>query len=217
MERWRGPDHVETAALLSELGDLYRYLAQHEQAQKCLRRALDIHERECGLWSTEAAHDLNLLAGSFEACGNLKGAAAEHERILGLKQRGVGANMEQLGESQFALAQLYVRWGNLTRARELLMEVIGTFRRQRTIQLAMAYEALANIEEQQGHLRGALDELLHASHVWEQLPVEHTRDLCRNLLYQAQIFDALHQREDAAYVRQRLAALDRATGWAAAS
>ena len=216
-ERLRGPVHLETADLLMELGDVYRYLGHHEQAQTHLKRALDVHERECGLWSAEAAHDLNLLTGSYEASGHLKLAAAEHERVLTLKQRGVGTNMEGIAESQFDLAHLYVRWGNLPRARELLMEVVGTFKRSRAVRLAMAHEALADIEQQEGHLRGALQELLNACHVWEQLPVEHTRELCRNLGYQVQVYEALRQREDAAFVRQRLAALDRATGWAAAS
>jgi len=217
MERHRGPAHVETAELLTELGDVYRYLGQHEQAQKHLKPALDIHEREGGLWSAEAAHDLNLLTGSYEATGHQKLAAAEHERVLTLKQRGVGTNMEGIAETQFHMAQLYVRWGNLPRARELLMEVAGTFKRSRTVRLAMAHEALADIEQQEGHLRGALEELLNACHVWEQLPVEYTRELCRNLGYLAQVYEALRQSEDAAYVRQRLAALDRAAGWAAAS
>ena len=217
VERLRGPAHLETANLLTELGDANRFLGHHAKAQQQLKRALAIHERDCGLDSPEAAHDLNLLTGSCEANGNIETAAAEHERILGLKQRTLGVNLDQLADSQFALARMYVRWGNPSRARELLAEAIGTFKRTRGPQLAAAYEALADVEEEGGRLREALAQLTHACRVWEGLRPSRVREVTRNLECQAQIFDRLRQNEDAAFVRQRLAALDRASGWAEAS
>jgi tetratricopeptide (TPR) repeat protein len=217
VELLRGPDHLETADLLTELGDAYRFLGQHAAAQKHLKRAMRMHEQHYGLDSAEAAHDLNLLTSSCEASGKVDVAAAEHERVLALKLRGLGVNLDQLAESQFAMARLYVRWGNPSRARELLAEAIGTFKRRRGPQLAAAYEALADVEEQGGHLREALSQLAHACRVWESLRPSRVREVSRNLECQAQIFDRLHQKEDAAFLRRRLAALNRASGWAEAS
>jgi tetratricopeptide (TPR) repeat protein len=42
-EKSFGPEHVETADALTELGALYRENGNHAGAQRCLRRALEIH------------------------------------------------------------------------------------------------------------------------------------------------------------------------------
>jgi tetratricopeptide (TPR) repeat protein len=199
------------------LGDACRFLGQHPEAQKHLKRALHIHEQECGLGSAEATHDLNLLTGSWESSGDLDQAAAEHERILGLKLRGLGVNLDELAESQYGLAQLYVRWGNPSRARELLVEAIGTFKRTRGPRLAVAYEALADVEEKSGRARDAYLQLTHASRVWEASYPEHARELSRNLQCQVQLLERLQQKEDAVFVRERLAAIGHASNWAEAS
>ncbi len=217
VERLRGADHPETADLLTELGDACRFLGQHAAAQKHLLRALRIHEREGGVGSSEAVHDLNLLTGSYESCGELDRAAAEHERVLGLKLRAVGADLEQIAEAQFGLAQLHMRWGNLSRARELWMEAIGTFKRRKSPRLAVAYEALAAVEEKGGRLQDALAQLNHASLVWESLQPLHTQELVRNLEAQAHTLDRLQRSEDAVFVRSRIATLTHAAELAVAS
>lgn len=216
-ERRRGPEHPETADLLTELGDCYRFLGQHAVAQKHLLRALRIHEHHSGLGSAEAVHDLNLLTGSYESCGDVASAAAQHERVMTLKLRAVGADLEQIAEAQSELAQLHVRWGNPGRARELLTEAIGTFKRRRGPRLAMAYEALASVEESSGRLHDALIQVTHASGIWERLQPAHVRELVRNLEGQAQILDRLRQPADAAFARDRAAAVVRAAKWAHAS
>jgi len=216
-ERLRGSDHPETADLLTELGDCYRLLGQHAVAQKHLLRAQRIHEDEGGLESAEAVHDLNLLTGSYESCGDLASAAAQHERVMALKLRAVGADLVQIAEAQSELAQLHVRWENPGRARELLMEAIGTFKRQRGPQLAIAFEALASVEETSGRLHDALLRLTHASEVWERSQPAHVHELVRNLEGQAQILDRLQQPAEAAFVRERAAAAARAAKWAQAS
>lgn len=213
-ERLRGQEHAETADLLTELGDSYRFLGQHAVAQKHLLRALRIHEREGGLASAEALHDLNLLTGSYESCGDLASAAAQHERVMTLKLRAVGADLDEIAEAQSDLAQLHIRWGNAGRARELLTEAIGTFKRHRGPRLATAYETLALLEENSGRLHDALLRLARASEVWEHLQPAHVHELVRNLECQAQILDRLHQAADAAFVRDRAAAAKRATDWA---
>ena len=97
-------------------------------------------------------------------------AAALHERVLAIKLRGVGADLDQIAEAQSALAQLHLRWGNPSRARELWTEAVGTFKRRKGPRLAAAYEALAAVEEQGGRLHDALAQL-DASPVrlWEKL------------------------------------------------
>ena len=213
-EKTLGPEHPETAGHWTELGDACRFLGQHAKAQKYLQKAIRVHERELGLDSQEALHDLNLLTGSYEAVGDLDAASALHERILGLKLRTIGVSMDDIAEAQSALAALYVKWNQLSRARELLMEAIGTFKRTKGARLAMAHETLGFVEERCGHFQNALAELANAGKVWESVQDEHTPELIRNLEYRAELMGRMKLAKDAEYLRQRAAALTQASRWA---
>jgi tetratricopeptide (TPR) repeat protein len=216
-EKVHGEEHLETAHQLTELGVVYRAQGNHAEAQRCLRRALRIHERECGVDSPEANRDLHQLAGSLEDAGDIAGATEQYERALGLKLRIVGADLDVVAEMQAGLARVFMKWRNYSRARELLMEAIGTFKRTRGARLAVTYETLAEVEEKSGHCREALRELAQAGKVWESIQTEHAAELIRNLERRAELFDQLRQEKDAAFLREKAAALIQASKWAAAS
>ena len=159
-EKRYGAGHLETGNLLAEVGRICRARGFHDQAQAYLKRALRIHEAQCGLDSAEALSDVQQLAGSFEDTGDLDRAAAQYERVLGLQLRKLGfENLEEVAEMQYSLACLHVGWGHYSRARELLSECIGAFKRRGGPQLAVAYESLAHVEEREGRISFALDEL----------------------------------------------------------
>jgi tetratricopeptide (TPR) repeat protein len=216
-EKVHGEEHLETAHQLAELGIVYRAQGNHAEAQRCLRRALRIHERECGVDSPEANRDLHQLAGSLEDAGDIAGATEQYERALGLKLRIVGADLEDVAEMQAGLARVFMKWHNYSRARELLMEAAGTFKRSRDARLAATYETLAEVEEQSGHCREALRELGKAGNVWESIQTEHAAELIRNLERRAELLEQLRQEKDAAFLREKAAALIQASKWAAAS
>jgi len=216
-EQAYGARHLETGHLLTELGDAYRFLGVYHKAEECLHRALRIHETECGMEAPETLHDLHLFTGSCEASGNIEAASAQHERRLGLKLRVVGADLEEIARWQMTLSELYMRWGNTARARELVMEAIGSFRRERGPRLAGAYEALASIEEARGQYPEALHELERAARVWETLPGQDYSNIARNLQCRAQLLDRMRLPRDAAFLREKLAALALTGRFAAAS
>ena len=216
-EKVHGEEHLETAHQLTELGIVYRAQGNHVEAQRCLRRALRIHERECGVDSPEANRDLHQLAGSLEDAGDIAGATEQYERALGLKLRIVGADLEDVADMQAGLARVFIKWRNYSRARELLMEAAGTFKRTRDARLAITYETLAEVEEKSGHCREALRELAKAGNVWESIQTEHAAELIRNLERRAELLEQLRQEKDAAFLREKAAALIQASKWAAAS
>jgi len=216
-EKILGPEHVETAGHWTELGSACHFLGQHAKAQKFLARAIKVHESQRGLDSQEAVHDLSLLTGSYEAAGDLDAAADLQERVLSLRLRAVGVSLDEIAEAQFALAGLYIKWNRPARARELLMEAIGTFRRTKGARLAAAHETLGFVEERCTHFQSALTELANAGKVWETLQDEHTPELIRNLEYRAALMDRMKMRKDADYLRQRALALTNAARWAHAS
>jgi len=90
-----------------------------------------------------------MLTESLESSGDIDGAAAQFERVLNLKLRTVGMNMDTVAEAQYQLACVS-RLARYSRARELQMEAVGTFRRSGGERLARGYEALAQLEEDMG-------------------------------------------------------------------
>jgi outer membrane protein assembly factor BamD (BamD/ComL family) len=154
-EKAYGEEHAETAGHLHELGLLHRLHGDHDSAQLCLRRALGIHralgiQGGAGAASQEATETLYNLAASLEESGNLKGAAAEFERMLALRERQVGANPAETAEAQVRLAALHLRTDRVSSARELLMQALPALQRKGGPVLAQALETLATAEELSG-------------------------------------------------------------------
>ncbi len=215
-ERILGPDHLATANGLSELAAAHHAVGQHAETQRCLRRAIRVHELQCGLDSAEAAFDLRTLTQSLEASGDIDGAAAQYERVLGLKLRTVGVNLDAIAGMQASLGHRYIQWRRYSRARELLMEAVGTFKRKGGPTLASGYEALGEIEEETGHYHDAIREWGRAGKVWESLQPEHAPELIRNLEHRAFLLEQLRQHRDAAFLRETAAAVQQACPRAAA-
>jgi tetratricopeptide (TPR) repeat protein len=145
-----GPDHGETANILSELGLLQCQMGNHVQGQQTLRRSLEIHRTLTGPDSKEATQDLIHLALSLEESGDFDGAVGEYKQVLALRERQIGANREETAEVQARLAGLYVRGGFPAPARELLTHAIGILERKGGERLLLALEAMACADEQIG-------------------------------------------------------------------
>jgi tetratricopeptide (TPR) repeat protein len=202
------PEHdVETANLLSELGAIHRAQGNHPQAQGLLRRALRIHETRLGHDSEEAMRDLHYLAGSLEEAGDIEGAAELFERVLLRRLRVVGGNMEELAEMQYGLAGMYIGWSNYARARELLAEAIGTFKRYKNARLAVAYETLAHVEECSGRYQEAIEQLARAGKTWEACGAERVHELTENMQHRAELLEQLRKKNEASWLRERAAEL----------
>lgn len=210
-EQAYGDDHEETSRVLSELGAVYRAEGRHTEAQACLRRSLRFYQHSYGADDSRAIHDLHQLAGSLEEAGDTEAAAHEYERVMESKHRVLGRDMDEVAEMQFSLASLYMSWGTYPRSRELLMECIGTFKRKAGPRLAVAYEALAQVEEFSGRFHDAVRELDRAGRVWEKCP-DRSAELAANLEYRAELLDQLRRKREAAWLRERAASLTRAAG-----
>jgi tetratricopeptide (TPR) repeat protein len=210
-EQAYGTESEETSSVLSELGAIYRAEGLHQEAQGCLRRSLRYHQKAFGADDSRAIHDLHQLAGSLEESGDTQAAAHEYERVMELKNRVLGSDMDEVGEMQFSLASLYMGWGTYPRARELLLECIGAFKRAAGPRLAVAYEMLAQVEELSGRFHDAVRELDRAGKVWEKCGNRNV-ELAANLEYRAELLDQLRRKREAAWLRERAASLSRAAG-----
>ena len=202
-----GPDALETGHQLASLGIVYRAQGNHVEAQHALRRALKIHERNHGVQSPEAIHVLHHLAGSLEESGDLEAAAEQYERALSFKTRIIGGDLTELAQMQFGMAGLYIKWQNYSRARELLIEAIGGFRRKGGVPLAVGYETLAFVEEYSGRYVDAVKELERAAVAWEALKPERLPELIRNMEHRAELLEMLRKKNEASWIREKIALL----------
>ncbi len=211
-EQSLGERHPSTAQQLSDLGAVQHASGNHAETQRCLRRSIRIHEEHEGLDSPAAAVDLRILTESLEASGDIAGAAAEFERLLTAKLRTTGQDLDGIAETQWELAHRYLGWGNVSRARELLLEAVATFERTGGVRLATGYETLAQLEEDNGCYQEALRLGKRAGRVWESLQPEHMPELKANLERQVLLFDLLGQPQEAAFLRGQLTALGTEAG-----
>jgi tetratricopeptide (TPR) repeat protein len=202
-----GAEDIQTGDGLTELGLIYRGQGKHAEAQRCLRRAVKIHENGCGPASNEALRDLQYLAESLEESGNLDASAAQYERVLTQIQRAVGYNVYEAAEMQCRIARWYVRWSNYSRARELLSQAIGTFSWTKGSRMASTLETLAHVEELSGHLRSAIAELSRAATIWESAGHQHRTELARNMGKRAELHTLLQETNEARGLRARAAKL----------
>ena len=206
-EKVLGENHVETAHRLSELGRVYHALGIHAEAQRCLRRAAKLHEQHLGIESAEASSDVDALTASLEAAGDIEGAATVLERVLGMKLRVVGADQDEIADMQASLAHRYIEWRHFARARELLMEAVGMFKRTGGRKLALGYESLAMLEEEAGLYHDAIRELGRAGKVWESVRADCPEELIQNLEHRAFLYTQLRQDKEARYLRDQIAAI----------
>jgi tetratricopeptide (TPR) repeat protein len=201
-ERRYGAGHLKTGNLLAEVGRICRARGVHTQALAYLKRALRIHEAECGADSAEALADIHELARSLEDTGDLDGAAAHYELALELKLRKL-PNLDEVAEMQYSLACLHVGWGQYSRARGLLTECIESFQLSGGPRLAVAYESLAHVEEREGRVPFALHELEKATEVWENCDPPQLEELARNLELRAELSEHLRLRLEANDLRKQ--------------
>jgi tetratricopeptide (TPR) repeat protein len=202
-----GSDHEETMRVLAELGAVHRARGRHDLAQRCLHYAVRHFQNRKGASSAEAIETLSQLAGSFEDSGDHESASREYERLLVLLEREVGRNQEEIGEMQFSVASVYIRWGDYTRARELLGECLGTFRRGGGPRLAVGHEVLAHVEEALGHYSDAVRELSTAGKAWAKCG-NRNAELAVNMTYRAELLDQLKRFREAEWLREQVADLE---------
>jgi Tetratricopeptide repeat len=207
-EKAFGKEHMETASQLAELGGALRADGRHEEAQNILRRALAMFKAQRKLDSPPAIQALHHLAGSLEETGDLEAAAEQYETALTYKQRTIGSNLDDLAELQYGLANLHISWKNYGRARELLHEAVGNFRRTGGLRLAVTHETLAYVDECSGRYDDAVQELAAAGRVWDLMRPERTQELIHNMERRVELLEQLRRKGEAAHLLDKVVILN---------
>ena len=117
---------------------------------------MSIYRKTAGNDSPEAFIELQNLAMSLEASGNLDAAMEEYEHILTARERQLGSNREATAEIQARLALLYVNAGKIAPARELLVHAVAVLERVGGDRYLLALETLVVADEISGRHEEAL-------------------------------------------------------------
>ena len=85
-----GPGHLQVAASLNNLGELYRAQGKYTEAEPLYKRALAIAEKALGPGHPQVAASLNNLAGLYRLQGKYAEVEPLLNRALAIAEKALG-------------------------------------------------------------------------------------------------------------------------------
>jgi len=126
-EKIYGPDHVETAAVLSRLAELYRLTGQYTKAEPLCKRSLEIYETKLGKNHLEVAKSLNNIAVLYRFTGRYAEAEPLYNRALQIREEALGKDHPDVATSLNNLAVLYWATGRYAEAEPLYRRALEIY------------------------------------------------------------------------------------------
>ena len=120
-----GSSHPETAAVLNNLGGLYKAQGKYAEAESLFRRALAIREQESGSGHPNTANSLNNLALLYVAQGRYAEAEPLFWRALAIREQVLGSNHPETANSLNNLAVLYGEQRKYAEAEPLYLRALS--------------------------------------------------------------------------------------------
>jgi len=112
--------HPKMAALLTDLGSVYKDLNEVNDAKKVLETALSISEQHYGKDHFKTAEILNHLSGVYHELGNVKKAKEISEHALEISERHYGPDHLEVASNLCNLGIIYRELGDTEKAIALL-------------------------------------------------------------------------------------------------
>jgi len=148
------------AAMMTVVGQVYGELGLFDDAERILREALEIRQRELGLDDPEVADTLVTLGGALRAERSFTAAAEVLRRALRIRLGHLGPDHVDVARVKAALASSHREEGDLAQAESLNREALEVLTRElgaddRTVLNSLAVQA--SILQSRGDLGGAAD------------------------------------------------------------
>ncbi len=166
-----GPDHVDVATSLNNLGIAYRYQGRFDDAEPLHTRAVAIREKALGPDHPDVAYGLNNLANLHMSQGRYAEAEMFHARVLATLEKALGPDHPNVAQSLNGLANAYAIQERYAEAEPLHIRALAI--REKALgpdhpNVAQSLTNLANVYWGQG--RYAEAEPLHtrALAIWEK-------------------------------------------------
>jgi CHAT domain-containing protein len=115
-----GGTHLEVAACLHLLGDIYRQQGDFARAEPLFQRALAIREAALGMNHPDVASSLNSLANLYREQGLYKQAEPLYQRALAIFEAALGTHHPLVAQAVSNIAQLRLAQHRLADALPLL-------------------------------------------------------------------------------------------------
>jgi len=118
-EKALGPDDLQLAVSLNNLGKLLEAIADFAAAGPMYERALRIREKALGPDHTDVAASLSSLGTLRRKTGDFAAARSLFERALAIREKALGPDHPDVGQSMNAMANLLQSTGDFAGARPL--------------------------------------------------------------------------------------------------
>ena len=212
VEGMLGPDAVELAVLLNELGIIGKYRGTFVEAEQFYRRALAIHESRGEAGSADAAAILHNLAGLAHAQGDAQAAVLIARRGLAVRAALADADLSALAADRAALAAILIDVGSLGEARGLLDAVLRDYEQVYGpvhVEIGVALHNLGSLQYREGDVSTAEATLRRASDIKGTVLGQHHPDIAITVYNLACCAQTLGNVDDAiAHLRRAIEILD---------
>jgi class 3 adenylate cyclase/tetratricopeptide (TPR) repeat protein len=195
-----GPNHVETARALTDLGSVAVQWREIDQAEQALRRALAIQEKELDADHPDTARTLAVMGGSLQGRGDYAAAEPYFRRALHTRERLFGAEHALTLSTLDVLAFLTSELGRLDEAEALSRRVLQAHEHTlgaEAAETASARVALADILHKRGQPAAAEPLLRRALDVQRRLLAADDPDIGLSLWQLAEALRALGRVDEA--------------------
>lgn len=110
------PENIAVAAILNDLGELYRHMGNYEKALQLYQRALEINEKVLGPQHPGIAITLNNLALIYRYIENYEKALEFNQRALEIREQALGPQHQVVSQTLNNLASVYFDIGDYKKA-----------------------------------------------------------------------------------------------------
>ena len=176
-EETLGTEHLETAKILNDQGELYFYLSKPQQAEPIFQRALAIRERLLPadhLDVVESIYNVGLISIDL---GYYEQAEQRLQQALSIRQAVLGRSHAQVAESLRELGVLYFQQTRYAQAATLLEEALQLHENhlgENHLEVGPDRLNLAAVYREQGKYEQAEELYLKTLRLWEKtLDPEH--------------------------------------------
>jgi len=115
-----GPDHINVAFVLNQLGAVHRDLADYQGAKAFCERALSIFKATCGTDHPNVGGELANFASMVHHTGDLQGARKIFDQALSISEEGLGPSHPQVADILSSFAGLLRDLDDLQGAKNML-------------------------------------------------------------------------------------------------
>ena len=127
LEEVLGKDHLDVAAVLNYLAELYRMTGRYAEAEPLFKRSLEINEKALGKDNPAVAAILSNLAFLYQTTGKYAEAEPLYKRVLEIYEKSLGKDHPDVARILNNLASLFEITGRYAEAEPLCKRSLEIF------------------------------------------------------------------------------------------